>query len=952
MDATRSFLTTSPSHPIPTRTRTTMKTHNLPTMFYRMLGLLTAITLGAAADPPVVKTVPWVDLNPLVPHSTYSGKTVTLKGTCNQQGAHLTWTWDFGDGSPLATGTVTDRYAVQASHAYIGPVGTVYTARLTVRNTTTGETGTRPYYVKMEAKSIESEVNVAIDEGLWYLHKSQSRWTTGTTDYGDWRSSYYGGYAASSYISVTACNLNAFEVNGYLESGNPDNPYTETVARGLRRLFEFLTYRQLGQQNVPTFGAVNPDTNLNGIGILVNQSYPYYQGGMVMDAIVASGTPNAITTTGPVNVIGRTYADILQDMVDDHAWAQYDAYPGGGWRYSANQYPDNSACQWAAIGLIAAERNWGLTVPQWVKDWNVPWLKSTQAGNGSFGYTDTGTAWGPYATTPSGMVQMVMVGIGRDMSRADWPSWNNAETFLYNNFVSSSSGAYYQIKDYYYGLFSFVKSMILHRTDFDGDGDLDPEPIQFLRNASTGSQINWYAAQKSAGDPADGVARTLVGDQHSNGYWWAHNYSGDQYPFETAWAIMMLRRSIVDTGDPIAVAKAIPNPSLVGQLITLDGSDSFHLDSSKSIVSWEWDTDSDGIFDATGPFATTSFASLGLYPITLRVRDNNTPPKFAETVVTAQVSTPPVPPTADANGPYIFCPDRQPWFLDARRSVNPDEDRSETHDPPYPGDTIQEYAWDLDDDGSYDDALGSTPNVTDWFSAHGPGSYLIRLRVTDTTGTSYPSFPEGDLSDTTTAQVFVLAQDDPDCNCITLTATPVLNGITLDWTAYPGAASYSIYRSLVSGGPYIWLGDTPDLTFADAPGSLVQVYYYVVRPAALNGDELCQSNQVEAEPLHPEPTVTVQPVAWSNLARYYHQVTANSPSYGSMQLGIYVGDSASSFVAGPFPNRGVLYIRTHQRTATLRPEAGPVAGFITVQGQAEIWAQDPVGQKSRRIVIP
>lgn len=86
-----------------------------------------------------------------------------------------------------------------------------------------------------------------------------------------------------------------------------------------------------------------------------------------MDAIIASGTPDAITTTGGTNVIGRTYKGIVQDMLDEYAWAQYDLSPGGGWRYNGNTYPYNSACQWAAIGIIPAIRNWGCILHPSVK---------------------------------------------------------------------------------------------------------------------------------------------------------------------------------------------------------------------------------------------------------------------------------------------------------------------------------------------------------------------------------------------------------------------------------------------------------------------------------------------------------------------------------------------------------------------------------------------------------
>ena len=73
-----------------------------------LLGALAVIgfTGLATAAPPVVKTVRWDATRASIPHETYSGKAITLKGTCDQQGADLLWIWDFGDGSPVATGTV------------------------------------------------------------------------------------------------------------------------------------------------------------------------------------------------------------------------------------------------------------------------------------------------------------------------------------------------------------------------------------------------------------------------------------------------------------------------------------------------------------------------------------------------------------------------------------------------------------------------------------------------------------------------------------------------------------------------------------------------------------------------------------------------------------------------------------------------------------------------------
>jgi PKD repeat protein len=338
------------------------------------------------------------------------------------------------------------------------------------------------------------------------------------------------------------------------------------------------------------------------------------------------------------------------------------------------------------------------------------------------------------------------------------------------------------------------------------------------------------------------VARTLVNDQSAQGYWYGHNYDGRQYPLETAQAIIILNRTVFSSGVPVAVAEGVPNPGVVGQIIALDGSDSFHQDPGKTIVSWEWDLDDDGVFDVSGPVVTTSFGALGDFPVTLRVTDETG--NTDTTTVIVRITTPPIAPTADADGPYVFCPQAQPWFLDGTGSVNPDEGLAE---PGQPGDTIQTYAWELDGlDNDFDEASGPQPDVTAFFTVLGVGNYLIQLRVTDTTATSYPSSGFGDLSDTDATQVSVKAASDPGCACIDdLSAAPEGAGIRLDWTDI-GAAEYHLFRGTTSGGPYVFLASIGVTTYLDNDVVAGTTYYYVVRPAALNGDELCQSNEAHA----------------------------------------------------------------------------------------------------------
>ena len=767
-----------------------------------------------------VKTVPWVASNPLIPHDTWSGATITLKGTADQSGGNVIYTWDFGDGSQLATGSVGDPYAIEALHVYNGTIGTIFTARLTVTNMSTGDTGNQAYFVAIRSKQLGVEVNRAIDEGLWYAHKNLSRYTDAYGQpAGDWvyQLGYYG---------LQPAYIQAFEVNGHLASGDPSNPYTETVSRAMRTMFTYLV-------TSPITGS----TSGTGYGVFVNQSNAFYQGGMFMDAIVASTTPNAIAPTGnsggggDPGIKGRTYRAIVWDMLDAYGYCQYKDPNYGGWRYNCQEFPDNSVSQWAAIGMLAAEHTsaWQIPIPSAIKASNLNWLTYSQNPNtGWFGYTDPNPIWGPYATTPSGMVQLIMDDKGRG-----YPAWDKAETFMRNNW-DDQGGFGYPVKTYYYGLFSFTKAMFLHNP-----------PIHLLHSTTPNvPDLDWYLAETANGDPSNGVARTLVNDQSTNGQWWGHNVNYYQYFFETPWALIMLNKTLFTGGQPVAVATATPNPALAGQTITLDGSQSYQQDQTKQIVKWEWDTNNDGVYELTGVKVTTSYPSLGTYPVTLRVTDNNYPPQTATTTIQVLVTIPPVPPTANANGPYTFCPGKS-WFLDGSKSVNPDDGK---HEPGCPGDFIKSYAWDLHGQGTFTDAFGAQPDVTgDW----GPGSYLVQLKVTDNTALSFPSSHLGDLSSTASTQVVVKAS----CTCVSdLKAIAKSKQIQLTWTnTY--ADHYNVYRGTVKGGPYPTLiktiagGSMTRLGFIDTGLTNNVTYYYVVKDANAQGVEYCVSNEASGKPV-------------------------------------------------------------------------------------------------------
>ena len=186
-------------------------------------------------------------------------------------------------------------------------------------------------------------------------------------------------------------------------------------------------------------------------------------------------------------------------------------------------------------------------------------------------------------------------------------------------------------------------------------------------------------------------------------------------------------------GPPTASFTASPNPATAGETVQFNASGS--SDPDGSIASYAWDLDNDGQFDdASGVTASRSFPTAGSYTIRLRVTDNRGAAGTAASVVTVNSpanqpppTTPPPttpPPASVANQPpvgsFTFSP-RSPLTDD------PVQLTSTSTDVEGP---IASYAWDLDDDGQFDDAFARTPVVR--FAK--PGSHPVSLRVTDVEG--------------------------------------------------------------------------------------------------------------------------------------------------------------------------------------------------------------------------
>lgn len=615
-----------------------------------------ALACAPAFAAVTVKPVPFDPKNLATPHTAILGVNLILAATVDLGGSadSFTYSWNFGDGTaPTAPAPVTNPLNISATHVYSSGTAdvTTWTAVVTVTDVTNPATFTGNYPVALHANNLQSRVNIAIDNGLWYLHTSMWRNNDAATStpWGGWDSNSGagscggGGFACRPAAGLNATNVQAFLVSGHLETGPSVDPYTDDVTRGLQRLFFFmeaypshsrivsynpaLAATRCSNGNLPTGyltnsqscsgGATvineNPgatsctappctftfDGNANGQMIFqTNDSYNVfgYEDGMLIDALVASQNPGGIAHTGytaasnpqsgTLGVRGLTYKDIVQDIVDTIGYCENSGDPGssnganngGAWQYyCANspfpaggfEYNDNSPSQWDAIGLIAANRGagFGAAIPPIITDTNQVWatwsedwvgpvgIYPTQsATRGGFGYSQIDYfPWGPWADTPSGMVQLTMDNVGRTPVGAADQRWNMAETFYHDNFCNSLSlyNSFYAPRNYSYGLFSFTKSMLLH-----SPGGVF-SPITLLQDQPAGTNsIDWYNAEAAKGDPCDGVAQTLVARQHADGHWFGSDPSAnvnnantcandsEQCYFETAWSVIELQKTV------------------------------------------------------------------------------------------------------------------------------------------------------------------------------------------------------------------------------------------------------------------------------------------------------------------------------------------------------------------------------------------------------------------------
>ncbi|MBN2007417.1 MAG: Ig-like domain-containing protein [Anaerolineae bacterium] len=114
-----------------------------------------------------------------------------------------------------------------------------------------------------------------------------------------------------------------------------------------------------------------------------------------------------------------------------------------------------------------------------------------------------------------------------------------------------------------------------------------------------------------------------------------------------------------------------------------------------------------------------------------------------------------------------------------------------------------------------------------------------------------------------------------------LAATEGDGEVALAWTVVPGAASYNVYRSYVSGGGYELIGNAASATYVDTSVSNGTLYYYVVTALDATGNESEASNEVSALPHY---TIDWANLQWPQEFTHTIGITATQAIYGRVRI--------------------------------------------------------------------
>lgn len=542
-------------------------------------------------------------------------------------------------------------------------------------------------------------INMRIEKGLLYLYKN----CLYDPDHG-----YYWTYDNKKKlneiytIATTATIALAFEEKGHLASNSfYEDPYAELVSESLRYLFT----KQAGQLDIYNHSDgiefrisdlyTQGQGNGKGSYITIIQGsqdyYPMYANSLCLLAIIMSqkSAEEAQNTVIPYGYFaGWTYFDMISDALDLLYWNQGDVNLRGGWRQMENNINswDGSTQQWPILVFKAAADRWSIDAPQWVIDNAMHCYQQITNNNGGCGYSSSQED--NTARTGGKLAGYSWAG---KMVDSDWDA-GLALSYISSNYLNYNDAGW---AGCFYAMYAVKKGLQLQEVKLVNDKDWYKHMVAWL----TGEEI--YSLP--SGFTQTGRSLENAYGQYANGSWRDNSWIGS-YSLGTAHALLILTQAVTVL-PPVAVIDDVPNQP-PATTFRLDGSHSFHLDLSSSIIQWNWDYDNDGYYDdASGQRPMhPGFPNTGTYLVGLEVLDDNQPVLSGTDQTTINITEGDHPPVAipipDSLLPCYAGMVGEPIYINGQQSYDPD------------GTAISDYNWDTDGDGEVDDMTGFEGNVT------------------------------------------------------------------------------------------------------------------------------------------------------------------------------------------------------------------------------------------------
>ncbi len=169
---------------------------------------------------------------------------------------------------------------------------------------------------------------------------------------------------------------------------------------------------------------------------------------------------------------------------------------------------------------------------------------------------------------------------------------------------------------------------------------------------------------------------------------------------------------------PVAIAEAVTATTIQqGETVEFDGSASYDMDGT--IVSYEWESDDDDLYDdAAGVNPIIQFDEIGTFYVDLRVTDNDSATDTLDSLIEIIVTPPNEPPVAVAwatTSTTIY--EGETVIFTCAGSYDPDG-------------TITDRDWEMGDDSDYNDGAG----IVVILQFNTAGNYYVDVRVTDNLG--------------------------------------------------------------------------------------------------------------------------------------------------------------------------------------------------------------------------